>query len=172
MPATRHFRRCRGAAAVEFAVVAPVVLLFIFGLIVGGLGVFRYQEVAHLAREGARYASTHGGMYQQQGIAQQTGVPAVATSSDLSSYLATKMVLLDPSSLQVGVSWVDRSGAPITYSPVNMPIYVNVDPNLIPPGQQIIENNVRVTVTYQWLPEVFAFGPITLSSTSEMPMSY
>jgi len=164
----RHSRRRRGVAAVEFAVVVPVVLLFIFGLIVGGLGVFRYQEVAHIAREGARHASTHGGMYQQEG----TGVAAVATSSDLGSYLATKTVLLDASLLQVSVSWVDPSGAPITYRPINMPTYVNTDPNLIPPGQQIIQNNVRVTVTYQWFPEVYLLGPITLSSTSQMPMSY
>ncbi len=172
MLASRHSRRRRGVAAVEFAVVAPVVLLFVFGLIVGGLGVFRYQEVAHLAREGARYASTHGGMYQQEGIARQTGVPAVATSGALSSYLAPKTVLLDPKSLQVAVSWVDSSGAPITYTPVNMPTYVNTDPNLIPPGQQTIQNNVRVTVTYPWLPEAYLIGPITLSSTSQMPMSY
>ena len=80
MIAAHRARRRRGVAAVEFAVIAPVVLLFAFGLIVGGLGVFRYQEVAHLAREGARYASTHGGMYRQEGIAGRTGVAAGSSS--------------------------------------------------------------------------------------------
>jgi hypothetical protein len=75
MPAPRHSRRRRGAAALEFAVVAPLALFLVFAQIVGSLGVSRYQEVAHLAREGARYASTHGGMYQREGIAEQTGVP-------------------------------------------------------------------------------------------------
>ncbi len=172
MPAPDRCRRRRGATAVEFAVVAPVVLLFVFGLIVGGLGVFRYQEVAHLAREGARYASTHGGIYQHDGIAQLTGVPAIASSSDLSTYLATKTALLDPNLLQVSVSWVDSAGVRITHVPPNMPTYVDADPNLIPPGQRVVQSNVAVTVTYQWLPEVYSLGPISLSSTSRMPMSY
>jgi hypothetical protein len=149
-----------------------VVLLVVFGLIVGGLGVFRYQEVAHLAREGARYASTHGGTYQLEGAAQRTGVPAIATSSGLSTYLATKATLLDPDLLQVSVSWVDSAGAPVTCVPPNMPTYVDTNPSLIPPGQRVIQNNVVVTVTYQWSPEVFGLRPISLSSTSQMPMSY
>ena len=168
MPAPRHSRRRRGAAALEFAVVAPVVVVLLFGQIVGSMGVSRYQEVAHLAREGARYASTHGGMYQREGIAQQTGVPAVAGSSELSSYLATKRVSLDPSRLQVNVAWT----APSTFSPANTPTYVDSNPNVVPPAQTVVQNNVIVTVTYQWSPEVFPIGPITLTSTSQMPMSY
>ncbi len=33
-------------------------------------------------------------------------------------------------------------------------------------------NTVSVTVSYQWLPELYLTGPITLSSTSVMPISY
>jgi hypothetical protein len=53
-----------------------------------------------------------------------------------------------------------------------MPTYVDMNPDLIPPGQTVISNNVIVTVQYQWIPEVFKIGPFTLKSTSEMPMSY
>ena len=52
--------RRRGAAAVEFAAVAPVLILLLFGTVVGGLGIFRYHQVATLAREAARYASVRG----------------------------------------------------------------------------------------------------------------
>src|SRR5213593_2814721 len=45
-------RQRRGASVLEFAIVAPVTFMLILGLIIGGLGVFRYQEVAQLAREG------------------------------------------------------------------------------------------------------------------------
>ena len=39
-------------------------------------------------------------------------------------------------------------------------------------GQSVvIQNTVSVTVTYQWVPEAF-LGGMTLSSTSECPMSY
>ena len=163
MHAKHRSRQRRGAAMVEFAVVAPVLLLLVFAQIVGGLGIFRYQEVAHLARDGARYASTHGGMYQQEGIDQRTGVPAVTSSAQLSSYLAGEAVLLDPSQLQVNVSWTQ---------PTTMPTYAVWNPNLTPPGYSNMQNYVMVTVTYQWFPELYLIGPITLTSTSEMQMSY
>lgn len=157
-----------GSSLVEFAVVASVTFVFIFGILIGGAGVFRYQEVAHLAREGARYASTHGGKYAQDGIPAKTGVPAVSSSSDLRTYLLTKAVMLDPSKLDVKVSW----SAPSTVTPPNYPTYVDTNPNLVPPGQKTITNQVTVTVTYQWVPEAYLGGPITLTSTSTMLMSY
>jgi len=55
----------RGASAVEAAIVYPVALFFVLGLVVGAMGVFRYQETAALAREAARYASVHGASYAQ-----------------------------------------------------------------------------------------------------------
>ncbi len=174
-------RRRRGATTVEFAVIAPVVLFFLIALFVGGPLIFRYQEVAHLARDGARYASTHGGLYQREGVAAlQPDSPAIASSADLSSYLAGRTMLLDPNQLEVSVSW-SASGL---FSPPNMPSYENTDPSVIPPGQLYVFSNnpmtgtstptnyVTVNVTYQWFPPVRLIGPITLSSTSKMPMSY
>jgi Flp pilus assembly protein TadG len=153
---------------VEFAVVAPVTFLILLGLVVGGLGVFRYQEVAHLAREATRYASTHGGDYQLEGMPGTTGVPAVFSNADIQAYLAGKTVALDSTKLAVNISW----SAPATIVPLNLPIYLIVDPT-IPPSQQKVERNyVTVTVTYQWMPEVFLVGPINLTSTSKIAMSY
>src|ERR1700750_733169 len=104
-----------GVTLGEFAAVGSVTLVIIFILIVGGLSVFRYQEVAHLAREGARYASTHGGKYQQEGFGQQAGVPSISAVNDanLTTYVAGQAVLLDPSKLTVEVSWT----APSSYTP-------------------------------------------------------
>ena len=50
----------RGATAVEMAVVGPIALLLVLGLIVAALGVFRFQQVCRLAQEGARWASIRG----------------------------------------------------------------------------------------------------------------
>ena len=48
----------RGAAtAVECAFILPVTFFLMFGLVVGAMGVFRYQEVCTLARDGARYGN-------------------------------------------------------------------------------------------------------------------
>ena len=62
---SRKSPRC-GAVILECAIVYPITFLLVLGMIIGGLGVFRYQEVASLAREGSRYASLHGANYQQQ----------------------------------------------------------------------------------------------------------
>jgi hypothetical protein len=153
---------------VEFAAVCLALLIIVFSLIVGGMGVFRYQEMAHLAREGARFASTHGGQYILDGEPQTTGVSAISSSSDLQAYLSNKVVGLDPSKLTISVSW----SAPSTIVPNNIPYYVDTDPNLVPPGQKVIQNYVTVTVNYQWQPEVFPLGPFQLTSTSILPMCY
>jgi len=58
-----RLRRRLGATILECAIVYPITFFLIFGLLVGGMGIFRYQEVAHLARECARFAATHGGLY-------------------------------------------------------------------------------------------------------------
>jgi Flp pilus assembly protein TadG len=157
-----------GATAVELAVVGAVTFFLIFALGVGGMGIFRYQEVAHLAREGSRFASTHGGQYKLDGIDTSTGVPAISSSSSMQAYLASRVVGLNPNYLTVTVSW----SAPPQYQPRNMPSYDDTDPTLVPPGQITIYNYVTVTVSYQWTPELYLTGPITLTSTSTIAMSY
>jgi Flp pilus assembly protein TadG len=168
MPLPSNRLRRRGVTALEFAIVGPITFFLIFALVVGGMGIFRYQEVAHLAREASRYASTHGGQYHLDGIDTLTGVPQIASSADVQNYLASKLVALDPNRLTVAVSW----SAPPQYVPTNMPSYDDTDPTLVPPGQITIYNYVTVTVSYQWIPEMYLVGPITLSSTSTVAMSY
>src|SRR5215211_5088715 len=65
MPLRRATRR-RGTSLVEAAFALPVTFFLLFALVVGGIGIFRYQQVAHLARETARYAAVHGGQYAKE----------------------------------------------------------------------------------------------------------
>jgi hypothetical protein len=53
-------RNRRGAAVVEFAVVAPVFFLLIFGMIEFGQAIMIQQMMTNAAREGARYAVLDG----------------------------------------------------------------------------------------------------------------
>ena len=53
-------RKRRAAAAVEFAVVAPVFLLLVFGMIEYGRMVMVYQVITNASREGARTAVLDG----------------------------------------------------------------------------------------------------------------
>ena len=57
---SRSFRKQRGAAAVEFAVVAPVFVLLIFGMIEYGRMVMVQQMLTNASREGARKAVLEG----------------------------------------------------------------------------------------------------------------
>jgi Flp pilus assembly protein TadG len=143
--------RRRGATTVEFAVACPIVLFVIFAIIVGSLGVFRYQQVATLAREGARWASVHGGQYQQE-----TKQPAATADVIYTKAMQPLAIALKPERLSYGVTW-DES---------NMPLSVHEDYST-PTG-----NTVTVTVSYQWLPEMYVAGPLTLTSTSTAQMSY
>jgi Flp pilus assembly protein TadG len=166
MKRNRRDRQRAGASTVEFAVVCAITLFLIFAMIVGGLGIFRYQEVAHLAREACRYASTHGGQYQKDGIATQTGVPQVISGADLQAYLLPRATALDTNKLTVTANW----SPPAKATPINMPTYVDTSNRKV--GEVTIQNYVTVTVSYQWCPELYLVGPITLTSTSTMPVTY
>ena len=114
MSRTAAKNRRRGTTTVEFAITCPIVFFLVFATIIGGLGVFRYQQVAAAAREGARWASVHG------------------------------------------TDW-NRSNQPL---------------EVVEDFERPIGNTVSVTVTYQWFPEAYLVGPITLSSTSTAQMIY
>lgn len=53
----RLLQRQDGAVAVEMALVLPILLLFVFGIIEFGILFNRYNSVAHAAREGVRRLS-------------------------------------------------------------------------------------------------------------------
>ena len=141
----------RGAAAVEFALVAPIALFLVLAIMIGGQGVFRYQQVAALAREGARWASVHGGEYEKV-----TGNPAATPKDVFDKAILPYATLLRPEYLSYAVTW-DRS---------NMPLQVFDD------VQQPIGNTVTVTVSYEWFPEIYLVGPFNLNSSSTAQMNF
>ena len=72
-----------GAAAVEFAIVLPVLLLLVFGIIEFGLLFNRYITVTHAAREGVRVAALTGnadtGATAGEAAAPDLVVPAICS---------------------------------------------------------------------------------------------
>ena len=144
-------QRSRGATTVEFAICLPIVLFLIFATMVGGLGVFRYQQTAELAREAARWACVHGGQY-----AEETGNPAATPQDVYQNAILPAAATMNLSKLSYQVTW-NKS---------NMPLDANGSVQ-VPQG-----NTVSVTVTYQWIPEVYLAGPFSLSSTSTAQMIY
>lgn len=151
MRSTCQLRRPRGATTIEFAVTCPIALFLILATIVGALGAFRYQQVASLAREGARWACVHGKEYERQ-----TGNPAATPADVYSTAILPAAVTLDPAKLSYSVTWNNS----------NEPLEVHED------VQRPIGNTVTVSVSYVWLPEAYLIGPFTLTSTSTAQMLY
>ena len=49
----------RGAVAVEFALLVPILVVILFAIIAVGIALFRVVNYTSAAREGARYAAVH-----------------------------------------------------------------------------------------------------------------
>jgi Flp pilus assembly protein TadG len=144
-PSRRH-----AASLVEAALVYPVFILLTIGLIIVAMGVYDNLQVTALAREGARWASVHGGQYQKE-----TGKPMATQATILSTAIIPMAVGLDTTQLMATATWDD---------PSEMPTYLNS-------SGKVLVNKVTVTVNYKWKP-LFYLSPMTLSSTSVTMMQY
>jgi hypothetical protein len=148
--------------------------LLVVGMVVLAMGVFRYQQMAYLAREAARYAAVHAGQYQQENAA----AIAAGTLPDVTdSYLTTNIVQgravsLDPASLQVAVKFNMSNGSYDWDDTANNGQRWPYSQRTIGNTTYSETNTVSVTVSYQWVPEWFLAGPITVSSTAVMPVCY
>ena len=153
------FRRQRrtGAILVESAMVYPILLVLVFAIVTLGVGVFRYQQVAHAAREGARWAAVHGKKYSDE-----TGQPAATPDDVYTNAIAPHAAGMHPPNLTYSVTWNHNNKQ--TYS------YLGTDPVTGQPKLITQANTVSVTVSYSW--NTGLFGVIPVSSTSVMTMSY
>jgi Flp pilus assembly protein TadG len=153
----RRTRR-RGAVLVESALVYPFLVLIVLGVVLLGVSVFRYQQVAHAAREASRWASVHGYLYAQENPGQ-----AAATAQDVyDNAIAPNAAGMQAENLTYSVTWnADNKRtrtATVTDSGTGQS-------KLVP-----VANTVTVTVTYTW--DTGLFGTIPVSSTSVSTMSY
>ncbi len=88
-----RIRREKGASIVEFAFIAPFLLLLLLGIIEFGFFLGEYNDVRHGAREGARVAAVNAG--------DNTFLRGVTCDSmDLTSNITVKFT--DGSSGQIG----------------------------------------------------------------------
>ncbi len=156
----RHPRS--GAVMLEAAIVLPILFLIILGTSLLGLAVFRYQQVATVAREAARWASVHGGQYASEtGHAMATPQSIYnATIQPFGTALNQSGMVFDSSggtgtALSFTVNWLDAS---------QMPTFKDGAGNTV-------VNTVTVVINYTSAGGGI-IGPMTLTSSSAMPMSY
>ncbi len=114
-------RRRRGAAAVEFAIVAPIFFLLVLGMIEIGRMVMVQQIITNASREGARVGvldpSTAGGTTRQDVLDKVNGYLAAAniqgatitiTPSEPSSATYGQPVTVTVSVPTSAISWIPR----------------------------------------------------------------
>ena len=141
-----------GAVILESAAVYGLTAVVLFALLIGGIGVFHYQEVAYLAQEGARWACVKGTDYQSE----VAGAKAATAKDVYDNAIKPKIFTLDEDRLSYNVHWNSK----------NSPVTPSSD------YTKGVRHTVTVTVTYEWLPEWFFIGPMTMTSSTTVQMSY
>lgn len=158
---TRVVIRRDGAIAVETAIVLPLLFLVVIGIVAGGINVFHYQQVAGLAREGARYASVRGADFMK---GENQNSPT--QSQIVERAILARTIGMDPAAITVTVEWIDRGTG--TVHPWDT---AGKDVRSITASGEYVSNTVCVTVSYTAAYGVFG-DPVTLRGTCEMPMSH
>jgi Flp pilus assembly protein TadG len=139
-------RRSRGQALVEFALILPIFLIFVLGVIDGGRAIFAYNQMSQISRDVARVASVT--CFQTTPRCSTSGSPIAAAMAD--------SLVGSQGPVTWTVSCVDAdTGEVISFDP----------------GSCTIGDLVRVKATQQFSllygPLQDAFGTINVSSTSE-----
>lgn len=143
----RWLRSEAGQSLVEFALASAMFFMTIFGILSFGIGIFRYNLVADLAQEGARWASVRGSGHDSS--------IAAASESHVGTYVTGRAVGVEVST---SVFTVDASKTCTT---------THVHPSSLGEG-----SGFCVTVSTTFGP-VTAFIPnttLTLQSTAQMVM--
>ena len=83
-----------GAAALEFALAAPVIVLLGFGALEFGRATLAYHEVVAASAAGARYAMVHG-----------SSSASPATAATVATAAKAGLVTLSTASVTVSASW-------------------------------------------------------------------
>jgi Flp pilus assembly protein TadG len=147
--ASRLFRSERGTALVEFALIAPILFLFLFGIIEFGRALNYYNDLTQLAGQGARAAIVSR---NPDGSAVGTAnADCAATNQSIQCQIAksypTDNELKNGISVCLGTLQSDNS------------ISTTSTPNV---GDPV---TVRTEMTYHFLTSFFGFASIKLSST-------
>ncbi len=154
----RHYKnqKTRAQAMMEFALVLPILLVLIYGLLETGRLLFIYASTITAARQAARYGSATGD--NPDGIPYYNDCAGIEAAAERVGFIN----VFD----SVTISYdggLDNLGDPIALAPPP------TDPaceNFIPTGNG---NRIIVEVTAQWSPivPIVPLKPFVISSTSE-----
>lgn len=144
--------RSAGQALVEFALVAPIFFLLLFGIIEAGRFILFYQTLNNATREGARYAIVHG-----SNSFCPSGPMPPGQSAPAGCY--------DPSGAKVVQQVKDTAFGVLGASVVVVADWPN------PPGLgngRDADVTVRATYTYDTMIPLVPLPPITITAESRL----
>jgi hypothetical protein len=178
----------RGQALVEFALVLPLFLLLVLGVVDFGRGIFIYAGMSNGAREGARYAIVHGSLAQSIDGSCGSGPGTASTTSDSLGGLVIEAtgaaaaawapppggcpapitvspVGLDPTRYRASVCWGDACTVPADCSGPG----TNTSPSNVPDVPVTVRTCYRFTAI---VPSMFGLGPIALAADSTLSITH
>lgn len=144
------FREDRGQSLIEFALILPILLLLVTGLIDAARAIWEENTLAYAAREGTRYAIVHGSAGSP--IAWP-GSPTVSQCSSSGSFPTCQPVFdavrnnaLGVANVNVTVTWPDTSGGTTCYDR-GCRVTVDATAPFVPlPSQYLIAGAFSVTL--------------------------
>ncbi len=144
----RDSHRHAGQNLVEFALVIPIFLLFLFGTVEFGWLLYIDHQVTNAAREGARWAAVHG-------TRCETAPPCQLATTDLvRQQILDRVTLPDPDALGVALQVVNDTNGN---------------------GKPDPDERVRIQVSYPFRPLIGYALPVVevnLSASSTMRVHY
>ncbi len=123
-----------GVALVEFALVVPVLILLLVGILDTGRAINAYVTISNASREGAHYVALN---------------PTAAPSAVRSSAVVPHAQQLDAAGIAVSVTYNNNVTSSACPAATTTPPPVSSPPATIP---------VRVDVTYPWSAATFFIG--------------
>jgi Flp pilus assembly protein TadG len=116
-------RKSKAQGLVEFALITPVLLLMIFGIIDFGWMIFNYAQLYNAVREGARYGSVSG--FGTTQFSDCAGIKAeVIKRAGFSGIKPSNITIVYDDGIPFNVdSWIAYQNGGATYTPVSMTAY-------------------------------------------------
>lgn len=111
----------KGQAMVEFALVLPILVFFVFMALQVAMILGAYVSVIQLARHSARYVAVHPEMYDNE-IMDQAVEPSTPTNLDYGDFLS---ITIDPGVCDSGDSSTNPCSDRIAGDPVTVSLQYN-----------------------------------------------
>lgn len=153
-------RRSRGQALPEFALVAPLFFLLLFGIIEAGRFIFYYEVLNNATREGARYAIVHSGPTLGRSTGPATGTSMSSddpTGADVVQRVRQSATAMVGSAVTVDRCWWSGVATPCNFA--------NQGEGGFGVGSTV---TVRATYTYTSLIPIVPLPNITISAESSL----